>query len=358
MKGLKMTIRKYILLFTIMIFSSITNSVEIKFIENQEFFKGSNGMVREQDTKVPVVFNGDPVILKKINDRFNGIVSNYKCNPKADLYFTSKVVFESEDILSVKYNALYSCESMPGPSSYEGGVTFDLTTGEEIDISSQSISDDGFFKISKKVMDNYIELSQVEVKEFELCETPLFSGEYYIERGFITFVNFFSAHYLSFCEIEIKIPLIEVIELFKQSSRIVSSIGIEKSIEDAHAEALRYYKKNNINKSVEVLESYLGGVEYLKYNKNTEKIVNIINDYAFFLESVHRYAEAIDILLYVVSIAPNRVVAYINLADALYDSGRKQESKIHYKKYISQMKKMNKEKKIPARVFSRSGSDT
>lgn len=51
---------------------------------------------------------------------------------------------------------------------------------------------------------------------------------------------------------------------------------------------------------------------------------------------------------------PDQVGAYLNLADAYWDSAEKENAKENYKKYVDMMKAQNKDlKKIPAYVYER-----
>ncbi|MFD0672895.1 type IV pilus biogenesis/stability protein PilW [Cohnella sp. GCM10027633] len=63
------------------------------------------------------------------------------------------------------------------------------------------------------------------------------------------------------------------------------------------------------------------------------KYVAILNDYAYFLTLAGRNKEAKPLLANVVKLAPDRVVAYLNLADAEWALGLKADAKTHYKQY-------------------------
>ncbi|MFZ5816370.1 MAG: tetratricopeptide repeat protein [Bacillota bacterium] len=62
--------------------------------------------------------------------------------------------------------------------------------------------------------------------------------------------------------------------------------------------------------------------------------IPIANDLAFFLAENGRPAEALPILQQVVALAPDRAVAYLNLADVAWELGRKEEAKVHYQRYL------------------------
>jgi len=79
------------------------------------------------------------------------------------------------------------------------------------------------------------------------------------------------------------------------------------------------------------------------------------NDIAYYLEEAKIYEEAIFILKSIIKKEPNRVVAYLNLADSYWAIGNQELAKENYKKYIELMKSQNKDlKKIPRYVWERS----
>ena len=91
---------------------------------------------------------------------------------------------------------------------------------------------------------------------------------------------------------------------------------------------------------------------YEKFMDYKEFIV-IINDYGFLMEQAGKEENAIYVLNYVLTLSPERTVAHLNLADALYKSGKSEEAKKYYSSYIELMKKDGNEKEIPARVYER-----
>lgn len=102
------------------------------------------------------------------------------------------------------------------------------------------------------------------------------------------------------------------------------------------------------------IEDYF--VEYPETKKEEFQISNIeaANNLAFDLEQKGIYNESIIILNQIIDQFPNRVVAYLNLADAYWGLDKKEDAKKNYKKYISLMKSQGKDlKKIPQRVYER-----
>lgn len=91
----------------------------------------------------------------------------------------------------------------------------------------------------------------------------------------------------------------------------------------------------------------------IKAQPITRDNVRIYNDIAFYLEQNDHNEEAIYILNEVVRKFNERVVAYLNLADAYWKRGNKQDAYVNYWQYADTMHKKNKQNKIPARVNER-----
>jgi tetratricopeptide (TPR) repeat protein len=110
---------------------------------------------------------------------------------------------------------------------------------------------------------------------------------------------------------------------------------------------LKYYNMNTENFYV----------SYPDLNSSNEIIVKNVeeaNNLAFVLEGKKSYHQSIYILQAIIKQFPNRVVAYLNLADAYWGLGNIEEAKKYYEKYISLMKSQGKDlTKIPLRVYER-----
>jgi hypothetical protein len=84
-----------------------------------------------------------------------------------------------------------------------------------------------------------------------------------------------------------------------------------------------------------------------------DEFIVILNDYGFFLEQSSD-PRAVEILSIAVALDPERTVAFLNLADALWGEGRKTEAAVNYREYARLMKAKGFEKQIPSRVTERS----
>lgn len=89
-----------------------------------------------------------------------------------------------------------------------------------------------------------------------------------------------------------------------------------------------------------------------KYGYSTDD-QQLLNDVAYFWEQANFNSDAIWLLETVIENNPERVVAYLNLADAYWSEGHKQAAQKNYNSYIGIMTKQGKQQKIPSRVTAR-----
>lgn len=128
-------------------------------------------------------------------------------------------------------------------------------------------------------------------------------------------------------------------------------------------QALLAYKNGDKVKFKELM-SYLvvdGGEDetcapdtYIVEKYYYSNMVGWSNDLGFLFAEAGYYGEAIELLKQVVAQNPNRIVAYLNLADAYWGADKKDLSAENYKKYTALMSRSGKAAKIPKRVSERS----
>lgn len=84
--------------------------------------------------------------------------------------------------------------------------------------------------------------------------------------------------------------------------------------------------------------------------------VESINDYGFFLLESGDPGRAAEILEGVIDVAPERAVAYLNLADALWALGRTDEARPMYAEYMQLLDADGLRDRAPSRALERGGS--
>lgn len=105
----------------------------------------------------------------------------------------------------------------------------------------------------------------------------------------------------------------------------------------------------------EKLKLDIDSIEELLTNNPIDKQNNDnYNNIAYVLSMNGNQTGAIYLLQKILAKFPNRVVAYLNLADSYWNIGEKEKAVENYKKYISLMKSQKKDlKKIPKQVWKR-----
>lgn len=83
------------------------------------------------------------------------------------------------------------------------------------------------------------------------------------------------------------------------------------------------------------------------------KKVSWSNDLGFLFEQTGYYQEAAELLKHITLKHPDRVVAYLNLADAYWALGKKEPAQTAYNQYYEKMIEAGKKTRIPERVQSR-----
>lgn len=94
-------------------------------------------------------------------------------------------------------------------------------------------------------------------------------------------------------------------------------------------------------------------IELLKNMPITKENVRIYNDIAYYLEQNNNDEEAIILLDAIVRKMRDRTVAYINLGDAYWKSGKRYQAYKAYSNYIKQMDVKNRSNRVPNRVKKR-----
>ncbi|MHA6491896.1 tetratricopeptide repeat protein [Pseudomonas borbori] len=144
-----------------------------------------------------------------------------------------------------------------------------------------------------------------------------------------------------------------------------SGAALEKLMPETESDnfnaALQAYKAGN-REELKTLASYFMTAEgddacdpgkYIveKYYFPTK--VRWSNDLGFLFEQAGYYQEAAELLKHITLKHPDRVVAYLNLADAYWGLGKKEPAKKAYSQYHEEMIKAGKEMRIPERVQAR-----
>jgi uncharacterized small protein (DUF1192 family) len=127
------------------------------------------------------------------------------------------------------------------------------------------------------------------------------------------------------------------------------------AVQKLHAEALRLHKAHKPARAVELLAQALAPAAVSKLDPTgaDETVTELLNDHGFLLSEAGLHQRAIAVLQSVIARAPDRAVAYLNLADAEHALGDAASASLHYRRYATLMWSADKGAKIPGRVTER-----
>ena len=139
-----------------------------------------------------------------VNGAIEQIVSKYSCDSPGDEAFNSEVSYSSGELLSFHYEAMWMCQSMPSPDSTTGAATFDLKTGQLINIDSEFSSPDkkkAAYTLLREALDKKV--SQIEQDNGMTCNNRSSLDGYYVTDSEIVFLHDASTHDESVCGTEV-----------------------------------------------------------------------------------------------------------------------------------------------------------
>lgn len=146
-------------------------------------------------------------------------------------------------------------------------------------------------------------------------------------------------------------------------------------LETAYPLAAEAYDKGNAPKAAQLMQAainYEGAWPFsLNHFKKTEELKSYAKewpyetdfvemfilyegDYAFYLQQAKRWTEALKTTAYLIQLFPEEPDFCLIHADALFDMGKTGDATVFYKRYVQQMKSLEKENEIVSRAISRS----
>jgi hypothetical protein len=142
----------------------------------------------------------------------------------------------------------------------------------------------------------------------------------------------------------------------------------------AHSEALRRWPEGSAEEALEPYSIALKAFEWTNYDLQwfleqggasdlkaggygpyigPGELAGAVNDYGFYLQQAGRPEEALEALAAVLLLEPDRAVAHLNTADALWDLGREEAAGRHYSRYLALLQEKGLDVEVPPRVNSR-----
>ncbi len=165
----------------------------------------------------PVILNNSPTI-KKINASILQMTTEFQCDDQnGDKQFHAEVTLTNGKIFSLKFSDSWYCPGMPYTKGRTGAITYNLKTGEEIEINNE-IERSMSVELNKKLnsgLTKALKIKQIE----EGCPTE--SGYFYLTRHDVVFVNKSDDQETLQCEVEFRINREEMKKYITENSALL-----------------------------------------------------------------------------------------------------------------------------------------
>lgn len=171
----------------------------------------------------PIITGGFPESIKaKVNNAIKEHVGKYGCSDLGDHAFVSATKYFDKELLSMAYETIWMCSTMPAPDSASGALTFNLLTGEPLLLSDEFIDNKAsiefFSMLAEKIKSQRLVLqTQNEID----CPDISTHSYFYKTKGAITLVAEAPFESDAGCTIEIEFGSSEMKRFFKADSLLL-----------------------------------------------------------------------------------------------------------------------------------------
>ena len=302
--------------------------------------------------KYQIVKQKDGLRIKAVDGQKEILLLEYSKNENSEAQITQNekneiILLRNENTnKKVAYNISLDLNSDGTKENFE--INFHQNTIN----SSKNLNNEIYFESNSLIVQKEIEENNPhdfinfkyyfhELNNFVILDKIEFKRETYVEYVDICKFSYtyFPSETIHFSEVD----------FFNQKfvQTLIRDISLNQAIEIVTKTNQSYDCTSNLNtKELDFL---------LKKTVLDNKSVNNYNNLAYHLEQNKQYETSCYLLIKIIDKYPNRVVAYLNLADAYWGLDRQNKAKESYQKYLSLMKSQNKDlSKIPQRVYERS----
>lgn len=151
------------------------------------------------------------------------------------------------------------------------------------------------------------------------------------------------------------------LRLAHQTSAATAEKLMQETVASNFDAALKAYKAGNAQELKTLVGYFLAGDEdgacdpgsYIVEKYYFPQRVGWSNDLGFLFEQAGHYPEAVELLKHITRKHPDRVVAYLNLADAYWALDERAQAREAYNQYYEKMVADQKQVRIPQRVIAR-----
>ncbi|GGY74607.1 hypothetical protein [Marinobacter zhanjiangensis] len=100
-----------------------------------------------------IVSASHPSAANAANQRIDALVHQARCEDMGDEAFHAREIYLGNGILSMAYEAVWTCASMPSPESETGFLNLDLVAGSELDLEAQFRDRDSYESFQERAVE-------------------------------------------------------------------------------------------------------------------------------------------------------------------------------------------------------------
>jgi hypothetical protein len=201
-----------------------TRAVKTRYVERQTRVGSSSapGGSWVVSLRYPQIDSGVPAeVRRNINSAIEATTKEYACKTPGDQQFKAEITKIDAKLMSMKYEAMWMCSSMPSPGSKIGGLTYDLGSGHKIDLDNE-LNDTGGGELDRLISKQTRAAIRKKLgSDASYCPEPQSAHEFFLEDRTIVFVGMFPSHADAACEVEVSMPLAQVESYLRKGSVLV-----------------------------------------------------------------------------------------------------------------------------------------
>lgn len=172
----------------------------------------------ETSLKYPQLNNPEhKKVLDTVNKAIAATVDSYKCEGPGDHSFEGTVSFSDKHLFSMKYDAMWMCDTMPNIGSDTGAQVYNLANGKQVKLADE-FKDAASGDQIKALIKTKFKAALAGLDASLACPQPEDEGSFYIQGQDIVFIARFLSHADSACEMEVSLPLSELTPKLKADS--------------------------------------------------------------------------------------------------------------------------------------------
>jgi len=198
------------------------STVELRYVETEQRTPSESapGGSWVKSVRYPQIEGGvASEIQSAVNQAIAAHVAKYACDGPGDQQFTGVATRGDGTLLSVKYEAMWMCASMPAPQSKTGGLTFDLRTGRRVDLGEEVADASRRDALERRVVQGAKAAASRKLgRDAAYCPEPGRTSEFFLTDSAAVFVGMFPSHVDAACDVEVSIPLGELRPFLRSGS--------------------------------------------------------------------------------------------------------------------------------------------